>query len=224
MGPADMSTINIKPRIPHLNVDLSNWVVYKQRIITELFSYGLGRYLHGLVWEMPKVIVRRDDKFYLGDSTLALNRDKFTKHLEERDTYDTKEAQVRKIIFKSIPVSLYLHVKDEPTAHATWKLLCSTVEVKSHLGIVSLNNCMMNLQTPEDGNIRETLSQLQVWYEELAGMGFKAPKDSYMTYIRQTCGPPYHDLFKSINITAKLTGVALMSAFLISSARLAATE
>ncbi|KAJ4466010.1 hypothetical protein J3R30DRAFT_3412899 [Lentinula aciculospora] len=193
-----MST-KIKSRISQLNEDLSNWIIHKQCLITEVTSYGLAQNLNGLIWITPKKVVKHDNKFYLGDSTKALSNDKFNKLLEEQDTYDTKEAQ------------------DKPTAHDTWILLCSTAEVKSHISIDSL-------QTPKDGNICESLSQLQVWYEELAGMGFKVPNDSYMTHICQACGSSYCDLFKSIDITAKLTGVSLTSNFLINSAQLAATE
>ncbi|KAJ4472140.1 hypothetical protein J3R30DRAFT_3709577 [Lentinula aciculospora] len=92
------------------------------------------------------------------------------------------------------------------------------------MSIDSLHNGMMSLWTPKDGDIHESLSQLQVWYKELAGMEFKISDGSYMTYICQACSPSYCNLFKSINITAKLTEVSLMSNFLINSTWLAATE
>ncbi|KAE9394805.1 hypothetical protein BT96DRAFT_827220, partial [Gymnopus androsaceus JB14] len=217
-----MST-NIKHHVPPLKEDLSNWVTYKKRVTVAVTSHGLGRHLKGTV-RTPKKVTEIDGDFYLTGNATPLKDDEYDKLMEALDKYETKEAQLCDILFQTIPTSLFLRIKDEATAYHVWKELCSIVEDKSPISVDSLHNKMMNLRTPEEGDIRETLTQLQVWYEELAGMGYKVPEDSYMTYIRQSCGAPYRDLFKSLSNTSEFTGIPLTSRYLIDKARQAATE
>ncbi|KAJ3755753.1 hypothetical protein EV360DRAFT_26913, partial [Lentinula raphanica] len=110
-------------QLPHLNKGLSNWVIYKHRVATVIRSYGLGRHLEGNA-RLPKQVTERDGEFYLAGSSLSLTNDEYDKHMNEQDVYDAKEAQVREIIYQTIPLSLYVRVKDKATAHDTWKELC----------------------------------------------------------------------------------------------------
>ncbi|KAJ3774652.1 hypothetical protein FB446DRAFT_461739 [Lentinula raphanica] len=83
---------NIEFQLPHLNKDLSNWVIYKHRVATVIRSYGLGRHLEGNV-RLPKQVIESDGEFYLRGSSTALTDDEYDKHMNEQDAYDAKEAQ-----------------------------------------------------------------------------------------------------------------------------------
>lgn len=216
-------TTNLKHHVPPLQEDLSNWITYKKRATTAITSHGLGRHLSGTV-RTPKSVTEISGDYYVTGNPNPLTDDEYDKLMEAKDKYDTKEAQLCDILYQTIPNSLFLRIKDEQTANDVWKKMCSIIEDKSPISIDSLHNKMMNLRTPESGDIRETLTQLQVWYEELAGMSYVVPEDSYMTYIRQSCGAPYRDLFKSLAMTSELTGAPLSSQYLIDKARQAAIE
>ncbi|KAJ3742749.1 hypothetical protein EV360DRAFT_24062, partial [Lentinula raphanica] len=170
-----------------LSEDLSNWVTYKQRTIGIVTSYGLRLHLDGII-EAPKTVNTHEGKRYLGDSTTPLSDDEYKKAMEEWNTFNTKEYQLRELINGSIPMSLYLRIKDKSTAFETWKELCSIMEKKSSMSVDNLQNQMAALRTPPGGDVRQTLSQLQLWYKELAGMGHTLAEDSYLNYIRKACG------------------------------------
>lgn len=216
-------TTNLKHHVPPLQEDLSNWITYKKRATTAITSHGFGRHLSGTV-RTPKRVTEISGDYYVTGNPNPLTDDEYDKLMEAKDKYDMKEAQLCDILYQTIPNSLFLRIKDEQTANDVWKKMCSIIEDKSPISIDSLHNKMMNLRTPESGDIRETLTQLQVWYEELAGMSYVVPEDSYMTYICQSCGAPYCDLFKSLAMTSKLTGAPLSSQYLIDKARQAAIE
>ncbi|KAJ3926688.1 MAG: hypothetical protein NXY57DRAFT_966262 [Lentinula lateritia] len=172
----------------------------------------------------PRRVTEISGDYYLTGSATPLTDDEYEKCMEARDEYEAKEAQLCKILYETIPISLFLRIREEVTAHDTWKQLCSVIEDRPPISADTLHHRMMSLRTPEEGDIRETLTQLQMWYDELAGMGHRVPNDSFMTYIRQSCGIPYRDLFKSLANTSELTGIPLTSQFLIKKARQAADE
>ncbi|KAJ3729679.1 hypothetical protein EV361DRAFT_298011 [Lentinula raphanica] len=214
---------NIEFQLPHLNKDLSNWVIYKHRVATVIRSYGLGRHLEGNV-RLPKQVIESDGEFYLRGNSTALTDDEYDKHMNEQDAYDAKEAQVREIIYQTIPLSLYVSVKGKATAHDTWKELCSIMERASFTRTEGLKTRMMKLRTPEHGDVRETLAQLQLLYEEVTGMGGTISEQFYISSIRRACGKSYRDLFKSLAIRSQVTDTPLTSKYLIEAVRQEALE
>ncbi|KAJ4476475.1 hypothetical protein C8J55DRAFT_408103, partial [Lentinula edodes] len=156
-------------KVPILKEDLSNWVIYKQRVQTEVVR-----------------VTEISGHFYLTGSATPLTDDEYEKCMEARDEYEAKEAQLCKILYETIPISLFLRIREEVTAHDTWKQLCSVIEDRPPISANTLHHRMMSLRTPEEGDIQETLTQLQMWYDELAGMGHRVSDDSFMTYIRQS--------------------------------------
>ncbi|KAJ3970229.1 hypothetical protein EV361DRAFT_917019 [Lentinula raphanica] len=210
-------------QLPYLNNDLSNWVIYKHRVATVIGAHGLARHLEGNA-RLPMQVTERDGKFYLVGSSTALTDDEYDKRMNEQDAYDMKEAQLREIIYQTIPLSLYVHVKGKATAHDTWKELCSIMEYPSSSKIATLETRMMNLRTPENGDVRETLAQLQLWHEEHAGMGVTLPEKAYMNYVRQACGTSYGEFFRSLTIRTIVTNTPLTSKSLIDAVRREAVD
>lgn len=193
MGPGEMSLNNQSLKLlnlPSLKDDYSNWITYKTRIPNAAQSNGLGRHLNGTV-KVPKDLIETKGQFFLPGNSAALTDDEIEAYYESLDKFNTKQAQLREIIYHTIPNSIFLQIKGETTASAVWLKLCSIIENKTPLARDTLQNKMLNLRTPEEGDVRETMDQLVTMYEELAGMGYKLPKDSYMTYICQACGGPY---------------------------------
>ncbi|KAJ4499735.1 hypothetical protein C8R41DRAFT_726147, partial [Lentinula lateritia] len=172
-------------KVPILKEDLSNWVIYKQRVKTKVLSHRLGRHMTGTI-RPPRRVTEISGDYYLTGSATPLTDDEYEKCMEARDEYEAKEAQLCKILYETIPISLFLRIREEVTAHDTWKQLCSVIEDRPPISADTLHHRMMSLRTPEEGDIRETLTQLQMWYDELAGMGHRVPDDSFMTYIRQS--------------------------------------
>ncbi|KAJ3755283.1 hypothetical protein EV360DRAFT_28376, partial [Lentinula raphanica] len=114
-------------QLPHLNNDLSNWVIYKHRVVTVIGAHGLARHLEGNA-RLLKQVTERDGEFYLAGSSTVITEDEYDKRTVEQGLYDLKEAQIREIIYETIPLSLYVRVKGKATAHDTWKELYSIME------------------------------------------------------------------------------------------------
>lgn len=223
MGPGTVSSSLKLLNIPTLKDDYSNWITYKTRVPNTATANALGRHLSGTA-KRPKDLTEKNGDYYLPGNLSPLNDEDAEKYLEKLDKFDTKEASLRDIIYSSIPNSLYHRIKSEPTATAVWKKLCSFIEDKGQLTSDALRNRMANLRTPDDGDVRETLSSLQIMYEELAGMGVILPDNTYMSYIRQSCGTQYRDLFKILSTSSRLTKTLLTSEILIKEVLDAADE
>jgi hypothetical protein len=143
--------------IPALKNDLSNWVTYKTRLPNAATYQGLGRHLNGTA-KIPKIITEVSGDWYLPGNATPLTEEEIEKYLDAQDKYNTKEAQLREIIYQTIPNSLFLRVKAEPTGYDVWKRLCSAIEEKFLVRINAFKSEIMNLRTPKDGDIRVTLA------------------------------------------------------------------
>ena len=106
MGPMDISTsenTTIKvTQLPKLAPDSENWLTYHKRVLNAATVHGLCHHLVGTMLK-PSPIVERAEKFYLEtDDKVLLSDEALNKHETSVDTWEQREAQVRKLIYNTV--------------------------------------------------------------------------------------------------------------------------
>ncbi|KAF8164526.1 hypothetical protein BJ912DRAFT_863731, partial [Pholiota molesta] len=117
-----LSTLKVLD-IPKLAEDGGNWGSYKERVLNHLTSKGLARHVRGTA-RKPSSLVEKDGKHYrAGDSSekpTALTEEEIEKVETDLDTWETKQAQVREIIYATISKTTYMQIKSCQTASELW--------------------------------------------------------------------------------------------------------
>ena len=207
MGPeiTTTSSSNIKViNLPRLAEDGSNWVTYKERIINNLTSKGLMRHVKGLV-KPPATLEEREGAYFKAKSTTALTEKELDDHYTELDTYETKQAQVRDVIYETVSKSVFLEVKNEATATDVWKKVISIHETKGTMSYTDTLTQLSNMRYSEDKSMHSHISAMQELRERLADTGPPISEDQFSAYIRASLTPDYRPLLTSIMSSACAT-------------------
>ncbi|KAF9257638.1 hypothetical protein L218DRAFT_811859, partial [Marasmius fiardii PR-910] len=129
------STLKLVHRLPTFLEDGGNWSSYKSRIENHAISKGLRRHLVGMA-KRPKFEIEMGDdgKWYkVGDTLLALSDEVAEKTEDEWEDYYKKEAQTREFIYETVPQSIFIQIRDLPSAAAVWKKITSICEDRGSL-------------------------------------------------------------------------------------------
>ena len=156
MGPdvTTMSSSNIKViNLPRLTKDGSNWVTYKERITNNLTSKGLMHHVKGLA-RQPATLKERDGAYFRPKSSEPLSEKELDEYYMEMDAYETKQAQVREIIYETVSKSVFLEVKNEVTAADVWKKVISIHETKGTISYTDTLTQLSNLHYANDKSMR----------------------------------------------------------------------
>jgi len=129
MGQQDVSTSDnatIKvTQLPKLASNGENWLSYHERVLNVATARGLRRHLVGTALQ-PSLIIAKDGKFYLSATDVTpLMANALEEHETSIDTWEQKEAQVRKLIYNTVDSSSFLQIKGEKTVADLWKKLTS---------------------------------------------------------------------------------------------------
>ncbi|KIL66131.1 hypothetical protein M378DRAFT_58712, partial [Amanita muscaria Koide BX008] len=114
-------------RLQKLKDDGTNWVTYRERVMNTLTHKGLHRHVTGTV-RKPDTIIEDKGKFYkAGDKakTKELTEAEIEANEKAMDEYVQKEASVREVIYETISQSMFLQIKNEPTAAKVYSKLVS---------------------------------------------------------------------------------------------------
>ncbi|KAH6901143.1 hypothetical protein BKA70DRAFT_1108939, partial [Coprinopsis sp. MPI-PUGE-AT-0042] len=155
------SNTGTKPSdLPKLDADGSNIIRYKERVETWLKSRGLGRHLSGRVKRPTAPIDRDGILFKASDSIAAMTDDEIEAYEVALDAWETKESQIRDVVYQTVDASTRMDIKDEPTAHLMWTKLCETYE---NLGDMATANVLYKLQTARwtKGTMRQHLLDMR---------------------------------------------------------------
>ncbi|KAH7903098.1 hypothetical protein BJ138DRAFT_1021149, partial [Hygrophoropsis aurantiaca] len=118
-------------RVPKLNADGSNWVIYKDRLQWSANARGLLGHING---KKTKPVSPNTAS---GTPTAAEQKliDEYKKALEE---WETRDAIVKQQIAGTIPDSLFIRIRALETASEIWATLTNEFENRSRIVTVEL--------------------------------------------------------------------------------------
>ena len=131
MGPMDpaMSLTNsiTITTIMKLSKDLSNWLIYKDRVKMAIESkVGLLRHLASTTWQpMEPALPPADAKTEVIDA--------YDKAIEKVDEYNQREAAIKQQIYSTIPDSILNRIKEKTTAKEVWTALYDLAEKRGKM-------------------------------------------------------------------------------------------
>src|SRR5271169_7038736 len=167
-----MSTTNSKlleffTRIPKLEPDGSNWVIFKDRFLYTAAAASLKNHIDR-TGKPPAPHVVVSDSF--GEVTEVE-----AKEVKDYETallkWETDEAIIRQAIATIIPDSLFLEVRRAETVLTMWEAVRNQRKKKSRMVTVDLRQKLQAEKCPEHGDVRAHLTKLQAMCEDLASMG-----------------------------------------------------
>ncbi|THU85837.1 hypothetical protein K435DRAFT_924462, partial [Dendrothele bispora CBS 962.96] len=136
----------------------ANWSDYKARVINHASSKGLRRHL-------------ADTDGLIG-STLFPMTDTDGDALDEKwEEYHKQEALTREFIYETIPKSIFVKVRDLPTAAAVWSQIVSTFENRGTLIASDVLTRLQNIRFTEGQDLRAHLTTMKELQESLAQLG-----------------------------------------------------
>ena len=146
---------------------------------------GLKRHVLGTA-RKPTEIEIKSDKVYKKGNTMELTSTQIEEIEKEVDQFEQKEASVREVIYETIGQSLFLQVKNEPTAAKVWSKLVSIMEKKGDLIQVSVLAKMQTMICLENDDVRAHLATMSELKEQLEGMGAPMSDQSFAAMIRKS--------------------------------------
>ncbi|KAF9254185.1 hypothetical protein L218DRAFT_886853, partial [Marasmius fiardii PR-910] len=168
------STLKLVHRLPMLLEDGGNWTTYRAHIENHAVSKGLQRHLIGMAKQPEHTIeMGSDGRWYKAGEAhlLALLNDAMEKIEDAWDKYHKKEAQTREFIYKTIPNSIFVQIRDIPSAAEIWRKLISICEDRGLLIAVDLLTKLENIRYTDGENVRTHLTKMTKLREKLAQVG-----------------------------------------------------
>jgi len=206
MGPAPAefmssgSSIKILS-LPKLQTNGENWVTYKERLRNHLTSKGLVRHINGTAKKPVEVEIINDKTHKKGSST-PMTDNELKMYYDSFTDYEQKEAQVRNVIYKTIPKSVFLQVKGQPTASKVIDKLVAIFEQKGQATIQETLNKLTNLHYTDGLSMNTHVGTMFEIRERLAEMGYEISDEQFATYIRTSLTPIFRSLLTVMSAAA----------------------
>ncbi|TFK77918.1 hypothetical protein K466DRAFT_507961, partial [Polyporus arcularius HHB13444] len=181
-------------RVPKLEVGGGNWVLYKARLVWAADAKGVAGHLDGTSKEpaapsgsagtgssaatsaTTSASTTRPRSASTGGTTAAAVGG--TPDPAAQAKYETSlaewrkgEANVKQLIASTIPDSLFIKIRDLPTAHQIWTAIAKEFERKSRMVSVDLRRQLQDTRCDEKDDVRKHLTTLTDMRERLAAMG-----------------------------------------------------
>src|SRR5882762_7911695 len=211
-----MSTVNGKlleffVRIPKLEVDGSNWVIFKDCFAFAAAAAGLEKHIDG-TGSAPNPPV-----FALGGPTplTTAQTTEIEQYEEKQSKWMMGEAVVKQAIATTIPDSLFIEVRKEVTARLMWEAVRMKREKKSRMVTVDLRRKLQAEKCSEHDDMRAHLNKLQTMREDLASMGASIVDEDFTSIILGSIPPSYDTYIAAITATSTLLNQALTPTNLI---------
>ena len=177
--------------IPKLQVDGSNWVVYRDWMVWAMNSRTLSEHLTNV--SMPAVYAAAG----------AING------VDALTCWALSEATVKQAIAASVPDSFFNHVKTKMRAKDVWDALKDLFKGRSQMIVMDLHRKLQALKCREDEDIHAHFDKIADIHKQLTMMGTTIPDNEYGSILLSSVPSTYKAITSAMTTTAKLTCMAL---------------
>src|ERR1700735_5250802 len=149
-------------QIPKLEVDGSNWVIFKDRFLFAAAAASLKGHIDG-TGKPPSNPVPSPRAPLMEDQETAMNE-----YNELLTKWEMEENIVKQALASVIPDSLFVEVRRKETAALMWDAVKDQREKKSRMVTVDMRRKLQSEKCNEQGDVRTHLVKLQIMQEDLA--------------------------------------------------------
>jgi len=212
MGPAPTSLDNMLPtsssslfNIPKLAEDGSNWITYKERMLTAIGARGLMRYIDGRVKQpIPFAMSPTTGELLKADGKPATDAE--IEALDDKlDEFCQKNSMVKQHIFSTLSDRLVVRIKHLKSASMIWVEIRKLHEGKTELVQVDLRRRLQETRCEEGRDVRDHFTELMTMREQLAGMGAAIDERDFYAIVLGSLPESYRPLLSAISATARIT-------------------
>jgi len=188
-----------------LQANGENWVTYKERLRNHLTSKGLLRHVNGTA-KKPVEVEVINDKTHQKGKTAPMTDDELEEYYTSFADFEQKEAQVRDIIYETIPKSVFLQVKGQATAAKVIDKLVVIFEQKGQATIQDTLNKLANLRYTDGLSMHTHIATMFEIRKCLAEMGHEITDEQFATYIHISLTPTFRSLLTAMGAAARTMG------------------
>src|SRR6202522_339702 len=166
MSVANGKILEFFTKIPKLEADGSNWVIFKDRFLFAAAAASLVSHIDGT--GVAPTLETGFPRCGLLSEAQQAELDKYTSDLAG---WETDEAMIRQALASSISDSLILEVTKKKTGMEMWEAVKDQREKKSRMVTVDMRRKLQAEKCLESGDVRAHLNRLQAMRKDLALMG-----------------------------------------------------
>ena len=166
MSSANGKFIDFLTKIPKLESDRSNWVIYKKRFLYAIAAAFLTAHIDGIGTAPVSIVIPEGTV-----TPTAAQRDSLDSYEVEMSRWESSEAIIKQTIASTISDSLFLEVSEKETAYEMWKAVKEQREKRTRMVTVDMRRKLQAEKCPESGDVRAHLYKLRAIREDLASMG-----------------------------------------------------
>ena len=163
--------------IPKLEVDGSNWVIFKDRFLFAAAAASLKGHIDG-TGKPPVNPVLTPCEPLTEDQKLVINE--YNTLLMK---WEMEENIVKQALASVIPDSLFIEVRRKETATLMWDAVRDQREKKSRMVTIDMRRKLQSEKCNEQGDVRTHLIKLQTMREDLASMGGLISDEDFTSII-----------------------------------------
>ena len=191
--------------VPQLAEDGTNWITYKERILTVIGARGLMRYVDGrAVKPVPYAVDATTGKTMKPDGKEATETE--IEELDKKlDEFFMKDSLVKQHIFSTITDRLLLRVQRLDRASKIWEEIRTVHEGKSDLVQIDLRRRLHETRCEEGGDVKAHLGELLRLRESLASMGASLDNRDFAAIIMGSLPESYRPILSSMNAAAHVS-------------------
>src|ERR1700753_2434403 len=186
-----------------LKDDGSNWVLYRTRIQNAIVSQrGLRRILEGTAKAPVKPEKGQE---VLDESALTEYEKGCEKYADAYDLWMERQATIKSALLASIPERYQTRLVPFATAKEMWDELSRHFEKQSDLVKSDLFSTLVNLRTPEGGDVTDTIDKLLQSYNDYCAAGGELEMNQLASILINAVPKDFHSTINAMITTASIT-------------------
>lgn len=201
-------------RVPRLEVDGTNWVIYKDQLQWAADARTYLRHIDGSATSPTAPPAPADPAAPTAAETALL-----TAYNTSLTEWMKGEATMKQLIASTIPDSLFMKVRNKPTALEIWTTLANEFQNKSRMVSVDLHRRLQDKKAGNKDDLRAHFNELRTMRENLASMGHPPTEQEFYSIVLGSL-PDAYDTY----VSAVLATSSILASSSVSSSGLTADE
>ena len=164
-------------RLPKLNVDGSNWVIYKDKFMLTVEACSFTDHIDGIGTVPTLSFVH-----VAGETLTTEQQTEYETYVKELKDWKAGEAIIKQGLAGTIPDSLFMAIRGKGTAKGYWDEVVKKRQDRSRMVMVDMRRKLQDKRCDEGGDVKAHLAEMVAMREDLAAMGGDPGDDDFVGF------------------------------------------